>query len=114
MTNDAGNSQAITTDNAQTNLRTNDDTNNLTPDNLGFDIHDLARGMVTNNWFGQSMWAPETAEDYILTAAANPNIGNELSQAGLRFWKVAKFRYEVDRAREKFGRPPRKTIKPTD
>jgi len=55
----------------------------LTPQNLGFDPHALANEMIANNWFGQSMWDPETAEEYILMAAANPNIANELNQKGL-------------------------------
>jgi hypothetical protein len=89
----------------------NTQTPNLTPHNLGFDPHVLANEMIKAGWFGDSMWNPETAEEYILMAAANPNIVNELPQAGLRFWKAAKFRHDADRAREKFGRPPRKTTK---
>jgi len=54
------------------------------------------------------------AADYIVMAAASPNIANELPQAGLRFWRAAKFQFERDQAREKFGLPPKKATKPTD
>ena len=84
----------------------------LTPQNLGFDPHVLANEMIKVGWFGDSMWEPETAEEYILMAGANPNIAKELPQTGLKIWKAAKFRYEADIARRKFNRPPRKTTKP--
>src|SRR5262245_16033125 len=67
----------------------------LTAQNVGFDIHALANQMVKDGWFGGSMLDPGIAEDYILMAAANPNIANELPEAGLRFWRAAKFRYEL-------------------
>src|SRR2546430_15489975 len=78
--------------------------------NIGFDIHALANEMIKNGWFGDSMWEPETAEEYILMAAANQNITNELNQKGLKFWRAARFRFEADMARKKFNRPPRKTV----
>jgi hypothetical protein len=93
--------------------RTNDvnGTNDvLTAQNLGFDPHTLANDMIKVGWFGDSMWEPETAEEYILMAGANPNIANELPPAGLKFWRAAKFRFEADMARKKFNRPPRKTV----
>jgi hypothetical protein len=88
---------------------TNTQTPDLTPHNLGFDPHVLANQMIKDGWFGDSMWEPETAEEYILMAAANPNIANELNPKGLKFWRAAKFRFEADMARKKFNRPPRKT-----
>ena len=87
--------------------RTNSRNEVLTAQNIGFDIHALANQMVKDKWFGGSMLDPGIAEDYILMAAANPNIANELPEAGLRFWRAAKFRYELDRARKMFGRPPK-------
>jgi hypothetical protein len=82
----------------------------LTAQNIGFDPHILANEMIKVGWFGDSMRDPETVEEYILMAGANPNIVNELPQAGLKFWRAAKFRYEADMARKKFNRPPRKTM----
>jgi hypothetical protein len=87
--------------------RTNSKNEVLTAQNVGFDIYALANQMVKDEWFGGSMADPKIAEDYILMAAANSNIANELPEAGLRFWRAAKFRYELDRARKMFGRPPR-------
>src|SRR5262245_60397593 len=119
MTDDANSYQPTTdiTDRTHDTNRTNDTNSRngpndvLTPQNLGFDLHALANEMMANNWYGESMWEPEQAEEYVLMAAANPNIANELPQAGLKFWRAAKFRYEADMARKKFNRPPRKLAK---
>jgi len=103
---ETGRTNQSTNDTNRTNGK-NDRNEVLTAQNVGFDIHALANQMVKDGWFGGSMSDPGIAEDYILMAAANSNIANELPEAGLRFWRAAKFRYELDRARKKFGRPPR-------
>jgi len=103
---ETGRTNQSTNDTNRTNGK-NDRNEVLTAQNVGFDIHALANQMVKDGWFGGSMSDPGIAEDYILMAAANSNIANELPEAGLRFWRAAKFRYELDRARKMFGRPPR-------
>ena len=103
---ETGRTNQSTNDTNRTNGK-NDRNEVLTAQNVGFDIHALANQMVKDGWFGESMLDPGNAEDYILMAAANANIANELPEAGLRFWRACKFRYELDRARKMFGRPPR-------
>jgi len=103
-TNDANDTNR--TNGTRTN-NTNQTNEVLTAQNIGFDIHALANRMVKDGWYGETMRDPATVMDYILLAASNPNIANELPETGLRFWRAAKFRYEADRARKMFGQPPR-------
>jgi hypothetical protein len=63
--------------------------------------------MIEAGWYGQTMADPDVAENYILLAANNVSIANELPEAGFRFWRACKFQYDLDKARKKFGRPPR-------
>jgi hypothetical protein len=103
MTNDTDNSGKVTKASGA-----NVTSETLTAVSIGFDIHKLANQMVKEEWFGQSMDRADVAEDYIILAAANPDIANESPEAGLRFWRAAKFQHDLDKARKQFNRPAQK------
>jgi hypothetical protein len=67
-------------------------------------IHDLAKRMITDGFTGQGMKEQDKASDYILLAANNPRVEDELPPAGFAFWKAAKFKYDVFIARRNQGR----------
>jgi hypothetical protein len=111
MTDDVSNHRPLTdtTNDTNNNHRTNGAND---PQNLNFDIHALANEMIATKWSALSMYDPEKALDFIVMAAANPNIADELPPKGLAFWRAAKFHFDLDRARAKFGLPARNATRP--
>ena len=70
---------------------------------LGFSIHELAKQMLKDDFVGQGMRETEKAEDYIYLAADNPDVEEELPEAGFAFWKAADFQYRIWKARRNRG-----------
>jgi hypothetical protein len=70
-----------------------------------FNIHETAKEMVANDYFGQNMLNPEKAENYILLAAYDPDVERKLPTAGFSFWETCEFRYRLWKARRHFNRP---------
>ena len=70
----------------------------------GISIHDLAKTMLNAGFVGQGMRNPQRAEDYIMMAADNPNVENELPESGVRFFESAYFFFKLFKARKKFGK----------
>jgi hypothetical protein len=68
-------------------------------------IHKLAKQMVSEGYFGQGLGNEERAEDYILLAAANPNVEEELPPKGFTFWKYCEWQHKVWKARKILGLP---------
>jgi len=69
----------------------------------GISIHELAKTMLSDGFVGQGLLNPQ-AEDYILMAADNPNVENELPPSGFKFFQAAYYSYKVFKARKKFGK----------
>lgn len=61
------------------------------PEQLG--VHDWARRMVAAGYHGQGMKDEEQARIYILMAAEDRNVEDDLPEAGFRFWKAAIFQF---------------------
>jgi hypothetical protein len=70
---------------------------------LDFEIHERAKQMLADGYVGQLMNHPN-AEDYILLAAAEPDVESRLPITGFGFWKVCDYKYRVWKARIKLGR----------
>lgn len=64
---------------------------NQVPERLG--IHEWAGRMVAAGYHGQGMKDEDQARIYILMAAEDRNVENELPEAGIRFWKAAIFQF---------------------
>ena len=71
-------------------------------------IYDLARQMVAEGYFGQGMDHEEKAKMYIIMAADNPKVEEELPPSGFNFWGACEFRYKVWKTRKRFGQPDHK------
>ena len=62
-------------------------------------IHELARKMLADGFFGQGLANPAKAETYILLAADDPNVESTLPPSGFNFWRYAIWHYRVFKAR---------------
>jgi hypothetical protein len=63
-------------------------------------IHELAKIMMSEGFTGQGMRHEEKASDFIMMAAANPNVENELPESGFAFWRAARFRFQLWKAKK--------------
>jgi hypothetical protein len=70
-----------------------------------FDIHETAKKMVADGYFGQNMRNPEDCENAILVAAYDPDVESTLPVQAFAFWEVCDFRYRLWKARRHFKRP---------
>ena len=74
-------------------------------DAFKLDIHDLAKKMIADGYYGQNTFEPEKTEDAILVAAHDPTIMDWLPERVYAFWEVLDYRYRVWKARRDFKRP---------
>jgi hypothetical protein len=51
------------------------------------------------------MWHEEKAADYILMAADNPEVEGELPESGFNFWKAARFKFKLWKAKKRLNHP---------
>jgi hypothetical protein len=72
-------------------------------DRLHGRIYKLANEMVNEGFKGQGMNNEENAEDYILMAADNPHVEEELPESGWSFWRACEFAYRRWKARRDRG-----------
>ena len=72
-------------------------------DGLPNGIHELAKLMLSEGYTGQGMWHEEKAADFIYMAADNPNVEGELPESGFLFWKAARFRFKLWKARNRWA-----------
>jgi hypothetical protein len=72
-----------------------------------FDIHETAKQMVADGYFGQNMRNQQRCEEYILVAAYDPDIAKKLPPRGFSFWETADFQYRLWKARRQYKRPLR-------
>jgi len=75
-------------------------------DPFRFNIHETAKKMVADGFFGQGMYNPEKSEEYILLAADDPDVESKLPVSGFSFWESCEWSWRVWKARQRFGRPP--------
>ena len=66
-------------------------------------VHALANDMVSQRFFGEDMDKPENARKYIILAADNPNVEDELPEEGWRFWRAAEFQFRMWKAERRLG-----------
>jgi hypothetical protein len=71
-----------------------------------FNIHEVAKQMVADGFFGQNMHDQQKCEAYILVAAYDPDIAEKLPPRGFSFWEVCEFKWREWKARRAFNRPP--------
>src|SRR5262245_51641594 len=74
-------------------------------DAFKLDIHDLAKKMLADGYFGQNTFEPERTEDTILVAAHDPTVENWLPVKAYAFWEVLDYKYRVWKARRDLKRP---------
>jgi len=67
-------------------------------------IYKWARKAVEIGFKGQGMREVDKAEDYIIMAADNPNVEDELPESGVAFWKAAVFAMKRWKARKALGK----------
>jgi hypothetical protein len=78
-------------------------------DAFKIDIHQLAKEMIANGYFGQNMRGDlERIENTILVAAHDPTFADSLPVRARGFWEALDFQYRVWKARRAFNRPPYK------
>jgi hypothetical protein len=78
-------------------------------DAFKIDIHQLAKEMIANHYFGQNMRGDlERIENTILVAAHDPTFADSLPVRARGFWEALDFQYRVWKARRAFNRPPYK------
>lgn len=70
-----------------------------------FDIHEVAKQMVADGYFGQNMLNQQKSETYILLAANDPDVASKLPPRGFAFWETCEFKYREWKARRAFNRP---------
>jgi hypothetical protein len=51
-------------------------------------IHELAKEMLANGFTGQGLRDEQKSYNYIILAAANPEVEQELPPSGLKFWSA--------------------------
>ena len=66
-------------------------------------VYDLANLMLDCGYIGETLREQDKAGDYIYMAANNPNVEDELPEAGHAFWRAARFDFERWVARKKRG-----------
>ena len=69
----------------------------------GAKVYDLANLMLDCGYIGETLREQDKAGDYIYMAANNPNVEDELPEAGHAFWRAARFDFERWVARKKRG-----------
>jgi hypothetical protein len=70
-------------------------------------IHDLAKQMLAAGFTGQGLWDESKAQDYIIMAAANPEVEQELPPSGFGFWRACHHQFKIWKARRMLGLPER-------
>ena len=66
-------------------------------------IHELAKEMLAQGYQGQGLWDEPKAQNYIILAAANPEVELELPPSGFNFWKACAFHFKIWKARKTLG-----------
>jgi hypothetical protein len=58
-------------------------------------IHESAKRMLANGYKGQGLNDEVRAHDYIVLAADNPAVEDELNEQGFAFWRACTFQFRV-------------------
>ena len=75
-------------------------------DAFQLDIHQLAKEMIANGYFGQKMRGDlQRIEDTIFVAAHDPTFADSLPMRARGFWEVLDFQYRAWLARRALKRP---------